>query len=63
METNRAYRAPRLVEYGPLAELTLGAGNNTCDFAIGHSNNSTGTSTDSGTGISNSSQCSALGGP
>jgi len=56
-EAKRAYRAPRLVEYGPIDELTLGEGHNTCDFAIGHNNNDTGNSPNSGTGISNSSQC------
>ena len=61
MKTRKAYRAPRLIEYGPIDELTLGSGHNTCDFALGHTNNTTGNSPNSGTGISNSSQCFGLG--
>jgi hypothetical protein len=61
MLVKKAYRAPQLVEYGSLDELTLGSGHNSCDFAIGHTNNDTGNSGNTGTGISNSSRCSALG--
>jgi len=61
MDVKKAYLAPQLVQYGSLDELTLGSGHNACDFAIGHIDNGTGNSTDTGTGISNSSQCSSLG--
>jgi hypothetical protein len=61
MVLKKAYRAPQLVRYGSLEELTLGSGHNACDFAVGHTNNDTGNSANTGTGISNSSQCFALG--